>query len=105
MTVVTVTAMFASEDEARTIARTMVEERFAACANIGGPVHSIYHWQGMIEEAAEVTASFKTIAATAPKLIARIVELHSYEVPCVYSTPVEQVAAAYAEWVEANVRS
>ena len=105
MTVVTVTALFASEEEARTIARTVVEERFAACANIGGAVHSIYHWGGAMEEAGEVAASFKTTAAMAGALIARIVELHSYEVPCVYSSPVGEVAAAYAEWVEANVRT
>ena len=105
MTVVTVTAMFASEEEARTIARAVVEERFAACANIGGAVHSIYHWQGTIEEAGEVAASFKTTAGMAGALIARIAELHSYEVPCVYSSPFEQVAAACADWVEANVRT
>ena len=105
MTIVTVTALFASEEEARLIARTVVEERFAACANIGGVVHSIYHWQGAIEEAGEVAASFKTTAAMASALIARIAELHSYEVPCVYSAPVEQVATAYADWVESEVRT
>jgi periplasmic divalent cation tolerance protein len=105
MTIVTVTALFASDEEARTIARTVVEERFAACANIGGAVQSIYHWQGAIEEASEVAASFKTTAAMAAALIARIAELHSYEVPCVYSTPVGEVAADYAKWVETNVRT
>ena len=105
MTVVTVTALFANDEEARTIARSVVEERLAACANIGGAVHSIYHWQGAIEEAEEVAASFKTTSGTAAALIARIIELHSYEVPCVYSAPVEQLAAAYAEWVEENVRT
>jgi periplasmic divalent cation tolerance protein len=105
MTVVTVTALFASDEEARAIARTVVEERFAACANIGGAVQSIYHWKGAIEEGGEVAASFKTTAAMARALIGRIAELHSYEVPCVYSSPVEQVAADYADWVETNVRT
>jgi periplasmic divalent cation tolerance protein len=105
MSVVTVTALFANEEEARTIGRAVVEERLAACANIGGAVRSIYHWQGAIEEAGEVAASFKTTAAMARTLIARIAELHSYEVPCVYSSPVEQVVAAYADWVESEVRT
>ncbi len=105
MSVVTVTALFASEDEARSIARTVVEECFAPSANIGGAVHSIYHWQGDIEEAGEVAASFKTTAAMACALIARIVELHSYEVPCVYSSPVGEVSADYADWVETSVRT
>ena len=105
MSVVTVTALFASEDEARTIGRTVVEERLAACVNIGGPVHSIYHWQGDIEEADEVAASFKTTAAMADILIARIAGLHSYDVPCIFAEPVEKLLASYAEWVEENVRS
>jgi periplasmic divalent cation tolerance protein len=104
VSVVTVTALFASEDEARMIGRTVVEERLAACVNIGGPVRSIYHWQGDIEEGDEVAASFKTTAAMADTLIARIAELHSYEVPCVFASPVEKLLAAYADWVEENVR-
>ena len=105
MSVVTVTAIFATEDEALTISGAVVEERLAACANIGGPVHSIYHWQGAVEQASEVAASFKTTAAMAEALIARIAELHSYDVPCVYSSPIGEVAAANAEWVEQNVRT
>ena len=46
MSVVTVTRLFANEEEARTIGRTLVEERLAACVNIGGPVHSIYPLAG-----------------------------------------------------------
>ena len=104
MSVVTVTAFFATEEEARSVGRTVVEERLAACANIGASVHSIYHWHGEIEEAGEVTASFKTTAGMADALIVRIAELHSYEVPCILAEPVGKLLAAYAEWVEENVR-
>ena len=104
MSVVTVTAIFATEEEARTIGRIVVEERLVACVNIGGAIHSIYHWQGDIAETDEVAASFKTNAAMADALIARIAELHSYEVPCIYAAPVLQVLASYADWVEENVR-
>jgi periplasmic divalent cation tolerance protein len=103
MSVVTVTAYFASEEEARTIGRTVVEERLAACVNIGGAVRSIYHWQGEIADSNEVAASFKTTAAMADTLIARIADLHSYEVPCVFAAPVEKLLASYADWVEENV--
>jgi periplasmic divalent cation tolerance protein len=104
MSVVTVTAFFSSQEEAHRIGRTVVEERLAACANIGGRVHSIYHWQGSIEEAGEVAASFKTTAAVADALIVRIAELHSYDVPCILAEPVGKLLAAYSDWVEANVR-
>jgi len=104
MSVVTVTAFFATEEEARRVGRAVVEERLAACANIGGAVHSIYHWQGSIEEAGEVAASFKTTAAMADALIVRIAELHGYDVPCIFAEPVGKLLAAYADWVEENVR-
>jgi periplasmic divalent cation tolerance protein len=103
MSVVSVTAIFPSEEEAKTIAHAVVEERLAACANIGGAVQSIYHWQGKIEEAGEVAASFKTSERRVETLIARIAELHSYDVPCIYSAPIDKLLASYAEWVEESV--
>ena len=104
MSVVTVTTFFAREEEARSVGRQVVEERLAACVNVGGAVHSIYHWNGAIEETGEVAASFKTTASTADALIVRIAELHSYEVPCILAEPVGKLLAAYADWVEENVR-
>lgn len=104
MSVVSVTAVFANHDEAHRIARIVVEERLAACANILGTVDSIYHWQGDIEESREVIALFKTTTAQADQLIARIAGLHSYDVPCVLSAPVDKVLADYADWVAENVR-
>ena len=98
--IVTVYAVFGSGEEARRIARTLVEERLAACANILAPCHSIYRWKGAIEEAAEVPALFKTRAETAQALIARLAELHSYEVPAAAVWPVAQTLPAYAAWVE-----
>ena len=97
--IVTVYAAFASNEEARRIARTVVEEGLAACANILAPCHSIYRWQGKVEEAAEVPALFKTAAARADALVARIAELHSYAVPAAVIWPVAGALGAYAGWV------
>jgi periplasmic divalent cation tolerance protein len=104
--IVTVYATFASDEEARGIARTLVEERLAACANILGPIHSIYRWQGRIEEAGEVAALFKTTAAGAEALIARLAEFHSYDVPAAVVWPIADALTAYAAWVrEETARS
>lgn len=98
--IVTVYATFASDQEARRVARTVVEERLAACANLLGPCRSVYRWQGEVEEAEEVPALFKTSAKRAEALIARIAELHSYDIPAAVAWPIEQTLPAYSDWVE-----
>lgn len=102
---VTVYATFADADEAGRIARIVVEERLAACANLLGETTSIYRWAGKIETAAEQAAIFKTTAEQAQALVRRMAELHSYDVPAITVWPVEQAHPAYAEWVRAEVNS
>jgi periplasmic divalent cation tolerance protein len=97
--IVTVYAVFGSAAEAQSIARTLVEERLAACANILAPCHSIYRWQGKVEEASEVPALFKTAAGRAEALIARIAELHSYDVPAAVVWSVADALEPYRNWV------
>lgn len=103
MTVVTIYAVFANEEEAQRIGRAVVEEQLAACVNVLGPIRSIYRWQGKVAEAAEVAALFKTTAAAADRLIARIAELHSFDVPCIETWPVDKLWNDYAKWVEDSV--
>jgi len=103
MSVVSVYAVFIDADEAERIGRAMVEERLAACVNILGPIRSIYRWQGAIESADEVAAIFKTRHDRVDALITRIVGLHSYDVPCIVTWPVDKLLGAYADWVEDSV--
>ncbi len=103
--IVTVYAVFGSDEEARSIARRLVEERLAACANILGPCHSIYRWKGRIEESGEVAALFKTAAARADALIARLAELHSYEVPAAVAWPIASAPGDYSRWVVEESRA
>ena len=98
--IVSVYATFVSEEEARRIGRTIVEERLAACVNILGPCHSIYRWQGAIEEAAEHPALFKTTAGRAEALLTRIAALHSYDVPAAVVWPIARTLPAFGDWLE-----
>lgn len=103
MSVISVYAVFANAEEAQRIGRIAVEERLAACINILGPIHSIYRWHGAIETAEETAAIFKTTNERADSLIARIAALHSYDVPCIVTWPIDKITTAYAQWVEGNV--
>ena len=100
MSVISVYAVFANAEEAERIGRIIVEERLAACVNILGPVRSIYRWKGKIEAADEVAAIFKARHDRADALIMRIAGLHSYDVPCVVSWPIDKILTEYADWVE-----
>ena len=97
--IASVYALFADAKQARRIGRAMIEQRLAACVNILGECHSIYRWQGAIEEASEVAAIFKTTQAGAPALIAAIAAAHSYAVPAAVAWEVSAAPPAYAEWV------
>jgi periplasmic divalent cation tolerance protein len=101
--IVTVYATFPNAEEAARIARILVEERLAACANILGSCRSIYRWEGKLEDTQEVVALFKTTAGAADRLIARLGELHSYEVAAAVVFPIANFLPAYGAWVEAEV--
>jgi periplasmic divalent cation tolerance protein len=101
-TIVSVYATFADMDEACRIGGMVVEEKLAACANLLGPCHSIYRWLGKVEVAAEAAAIFKARADKADALVARIAELHSYDVPAIMIWPIDRALPAYADWVRAE---
>ena len=103
MSVVSVYAIFTNAEEAERIGRTVVEEQLAACINILSPVRSIYRWKGAVETAEEVAAIFKTSDVSVDALITRIAGLHSYDVPCIVTWPVEKVLGSYAAWVDDSV--
>jgi periplasmic divalent cation tolerance protein len=103
MSVVSVYAVFANAEEAERIGRVVVGERLAACVNIVGPVHSLYRWHGAVETADEVAAIFKTSHEAADRLITRVAALHSYDVPCIVTWPIDKILLSYADWVEDNV--
>ena len=102
--IVSVYAVFASDEEARRIGREMVERRLAACVNILGPCHSIYRWRGEIEEGPEVTAIFKTDGRSSDALVAAIAERHSYDVPAIAVWPIAATTDDYRSWVSENSR-
>ena len=104
MSVVSVYAIFANAEEAERIGRIAVEERLAACINILPNVRSIYRWRGAVETSDEVAGIFKTSTGSADALITRITALHSYDVPCIVTWPIDKVLRNYSDWVEDSTR-
>jgi periplasmic divalent cation tolerance protein len=94
----------ATPEEATRLARTLVEERLAACATIIPSVHSIYHWQGQIESATETLLLLKTSPDRIEALEARLHQLHSYQTPEFLVLPVDTASQPYFEWLQASLR-
>ncbi|MFZ0770627.1 MAG: divalent-cation tolerance protein CutA [Candidatus Sulfotelmatobacter sp.] len=92
-----------SEDEARKIARHLVESRMAACVNIVPHIASIYRWQHKIEEAREWLLVIKTTAAAFEQVTQSIAELHSYELPECVCLTIEEGSPSYLEWIADSV--
>jgi len=87
------------EAEAREIGRTLMEEKLVACVNFH-PIKSIFWWEGKMQEEEEVAILVKTRAELADRVIERVKELHSYEVPCIVSLPIEKGYSDFLQWIE-----
>ncbi|MGK5637318.1 divalent-cation tolerance protein CutA [Streptomyces sp. URMC 126] len=90
------------EETARRLAASAVDRRLAACAQIDGPVTSVYRWQGGIETDTEWRVLYKTTAARYAELEAHIRAGHPYDVPEVIATPVTAGSDAYLAWLRSE---
>lgn len=91
-------------EEALAIGRAVVSEHLAACANVLDGMTSIYHWEGEIVEDQEVILLLKTTEAGVRVLSDRVVELHSYDLPCVVSWVIDGGNQAYLNWISKEVK-
>jgi periplasmic divalent cation tolerance protein len=85
--------------QARTIGRTLVCERLAACANVISGMNSFYFWDGRLCSDREAVLIVKTRAALLERLVKRVKKLHSYSVPCIVAWPIEGGNREFIEWV------
>ncbi|MBV8190561.1 MAG: divalent-cation tolerance protein CutA [Alphaproteobacteria bacterium] len=99
---IAVVTTLGSRAEAETLARTLVERRLAACAQIS-EITSLYRWKGAVQQEPELRLLLKTTDALYPAVEQAIRELHSYELPAIHAFALEHVFPAYAAWIEENV--
>ncbi|AFY58963.1 uncharacterized protein involved in tolerance to divalent cations [Rivularia sp. PCC 7116] len=91
-----------SQKEAEQIANVLVEANLAACVSFS-PISSIYTWQGKVHNDQEWQLFIKTDLSRFPTLEAKILELHSYEVPEIIAIPILKGHQPYLQWIAQQV--
>jgi periplasmic divalent cation tolerance protein len=86
------------DGRADALARTLVDERLAACVNVHGPMMSTYRWKGAVERDAERQVVIKTARDRRAAVEARVRELHPYDLP-EFVVIDAAGSEAYAAWV------
>ncbi len=97
---VTITAP--SREEARTLARALVEARLAASVNVLPEIESFYWWEGALCEGREALLLAKTRGALVEPLVDFVKARHAYVCPCVFATPIAAGNPHYLAWIEAE---
>lgn len=93
-----------SRAEAIELSRAAVESRLAACAQVAGPVASMYWWDGELERAEEWLVLLKLPADRYEELAAFITERHSYDEPEIVALPIVTGSATYLGWMREETR-
>ncbi len=90
-------------DDALAIARTLVEQRLAACVQIVGPITSIYSWKGNVETAEEWQCWAKSRQDRYGQIEQAIRHGHPYEEPEILAIPITAASAGYLAWIDEQV--
>ncbi len=90
--------------EAEKIARILLEEKLIACANMLGPLQSLFWWGGKVEEAAEYLLILKTREDLFEKLSETIKAQHSYEIPEILAITIHDGYKPYLNWLNNSLK-
>lgn len=91
-----------SSDEAKKIARALVDRRLASCVNIIPRIESVYRWKEQVESAEEWLLIIKTRTQRFEEVRSAIEELHSYELPECIMLEIAEGDKAYLDWLATN---
>lgn len=87
------------------IARSAIEHRVAACAQVVGPITSFFRWENEVQEDEEWMVVLKTAADRLSDLTAHLLEVHPYDVPEVISVPIDGGNPEYLSWLTDETRA
>lgn len=93
-----------NRDEALKLARSLVESRLVACANVLDGATSLYWWEGNVQEESEAVMICKTRTELVDAVVAKVKEQHSYSCPCIVAVPIFAGNPAFLAWIAAETK-
>ena len=93
-----------NKEEGKKIAEKLVEKKLAACVNIVDTVHSLFWWEGKVDDAKESLLVVKTKEDLFDSLVKTVKSLHSYTVPEIIALPIIKGNDNYLDWIKDSVK-
>ncbi|GAA3731286.1 divalent-cation tolerance protein CutA [Salinactinospora qingdaonensis] len=94
----------ADRDSAERLARSVIEARVAACAQVTGPITSFYRWEEEVHNDQEWLVVMKGAGDRLDALTTHLLAVHPYDVPEIIATPIEGGNPEYLRWVVEETR-
>lgn len=90
-------------EEAKRLARKLLESRLVACVNVFSGVYSSFWWQDRIEQTEEAVIIAKSLETHRDSICELVKESHSYECPCVVFFQMDGGNQPYLDWIRNEV--
>ena len=90
-------------EEARKLAKTLVEQKLAACAQIS-EIESFFTWENDVQNGQEFRIMFKTIKDKYKDMERAILKIHSYDLPAIYAVDVDELYKPYGDWFNKSLK-
>jgi periplasmic divalent cation tolerance protein len=88
-----------TKELALSLSECAIHGKMAACANIHGPITSVYPWEGKIQQDTEWVLILKTARTQVDSLTEFIEKEHPYQIPCILQMPIVGGNASYMQWL------
>ena len=101
MKAVIVQTTTSNEEEAKKIAKILIQDKLAACVQLKD-IESLYNWDGKLCCERETLLSIKTKKELFSKVKSKILELHSYDTPEIIELDISNISEDYLRFIKEN---